>query len=166
VAKVQGDHGLLEASRLPLLEEALIDLMVPAKQKIVREQTLGGVERVAGEIRLALGARERNVIEQLYELRSLQGKNHSSVERMTQRAYAEQREFEEVVRKAGGGPPGALSADRSDVRAFARAGLARPGAGHPQAHEGQPDLAAADARGARILRQSAATAAAGERRHA
>jgi hypothetical protein len=99
VAKVQGDHGLLEASRLPLLEEALIDLLVPAKQKIVREQTLSSVERVAGEIRLALGSRERNVIEQLYELRSLQGKNHSSIERMTQRAYAEQREFEAVVRK-------------------------------------------------------------------
>jgi hypothetical protein len=99
VAKVQADSALLEASRLPLLEEALIDLLVPAKQKIVRDQTLAGVERVAGEIRQALGARERNVIEQLYELRGLQGKNHSSIERMTRRAFAEQREFEEVVRK-------------------------------------------------------------------
>jgi hypothetical protein len=99
VAKVQQDFALLEASRLPLLEEALIDLLVPAKQKIVRDQTLAGVERVAGEIRQALGARERNVIEQLYELRGLQGKNHSSIERMTRRAFSEQREFEEVVRK-------------------------------------------------------------------
>lgn len=99
VAKVQSDFALLEASRLPLLEEALIDLLVPAKQKIVRDQTLAGVERVAGEIRQALAARERNVIEQLYELRGLQGKNHSSIERMTRRAFSEQREFEEVVRK-------------------------------------------------------------------
>jgi len=99
VAKVQGDFALLEASRLPLLEEALIDLLVPAKQQIVRDQTVLQVERVGSEARQALGARERGVIEQLYELRSLQGKNQSSIERMTRRALSEQREFEEVVRK-------------------------------------------------------------------
>lgn len=99
VAKVQGDDTLLQASRLPLLEEALIELLVPAKQKIVRDQTVTGIERVAAELRQSLTARERNVIEQLYELRSLQGKNQSSIERMTQRALSEQREFEEVVRR-------------------------------------------------------------------
>lgn len=99
VAKVQGDFALLEASRLPLLEEALIDLLVPAKQQIVRDQTVMQVERVGSEARQTLGARERGVIEQLYELRSLQGKNQSSIERMTRRALSEQREFEEVVRK-------------------------------------------------------------------
>ena len=95
VAKVQRDEELLQASRLPLLEEALIELLVPAKQKIVRDQTIAGVERVAAELRQTFNARERNVIEQLYELRSLQGKNQSSIERMTQRALSEQREFEE-----------------------------------------------------------------------
>jgi hypothetical protein len=99
VAKVQNDPILLEASRLPLLEEALIDLLVPAKQQIVRDQTVAQVQRVAGEARQTLAARERGVMEQLYELRGLQGKNQSSVERMTRRALAEQREFEEVVRK-------------------------------------------------------------------
>lgn len=99
VAKVQGDERLLEASRLPLLEEALIELLVPAKQRIVRDQTVTTVDRVMVETRHALSARERGVIEQLYELRALQGKNQSSIERMTRRAYAEQREFEEVVRK-------------------------------------------------------------------
>ncbi len=99
VAKVQGDATLLQASRLPLLEEALIELLVPAKQKIVRDQTVSGVERVASELRQTLMARERNVIEQLYELRSLQGKNHSSIERMSLRALSEQREFEEIVRR-------------------------------------------------------------------
>ncbi|HTN47920.1 MAG TPA: dynamin family protein [Burkholderiaceae bacterium] len=99
VAKVQNDPVLLEASRLPLLEEALIDLLVPAKQQIVRDQTVAQVERVASEARQTLAARERGVMEQLYELRGLQGKNQSSIERMTRRALAEQREFEEVVRK-------------------------------------------------------------------
>jgi hypothetical protein len=66
VAKVQGDERLLEASRLPLLEEALIELLVPAKQRIVRDQTVTTVDRVMVETRQALAARERGVIEQLY----------------------------------------------------------------------------------------------------
>jgi DNA repair exonuclease SbcCD ATPase subunit len=50
-------------------------------------------------VRQALGARERNLVEQLYELRALQGKNQSAVERMLLRAQGEQHEFEENVRK-------------------------------------------------------------------
>ncbi len=99
VAKVTDDERLLRYSRLPMLEAALVDLMVPAKQRIVREQTLGVIDRVAGETRQTLGARERGLIEQLYELRALQGKNQSSIERMLIRAQAEQRDFEENVRK-------------------------------------------------------------------
>lgn len=97
---MQNDSTLLDASRLPLLEEALIDLLVPTKQQIVRDQTVAQVVNGwKSEARLTLPARERSVIEQLFELRGLQGKNQSSIERMTRRALAEQREFEEVVRK-------------------------------------------------------------------
>jgi predicted GTPase len=99
VAKVTGDVRLLGHSRLPTLESALVDLLVPAKQRIVREQTMAVVERVVGEVRQALAARERGLIEQLYELRALQGKNQSSIERMLLRAQAEQRDFEDNVRK-------------------------------------------------------------------
>lgn len=99
VAKVNSDADLLAASRLPDLEDALVRLLVPAKQRIVRDQTLGLVDRVAGETRHALDARERGLIEQLYELRALQGKNQSQVGRLQARAEAEAREFEDVVRR-------------------------------------------------------------------
>ena len=99
VAKVQGDAQLLERSRLPSLEGALVQMLVPARQQIVREQTLGVISRVINEVRQALSSRERGLVEQLYELRALQGKNQSSVERMLARAQSEQREFEENVRK-------------------------------------------------------------------
>jgi hypothetical protein len=99
VAKVTGDARLLGASRLPNLEGALVDLLVPAKQRIVREQSVAVLDRVSGEVRQQLGARERGLIEQLYELRALQGKNQSSIERMLLRAQAEQRDFEDNVRK-------------------------------------------------------------------
>jgi hypothetical protein len=99
VAKVTGDAQLLERSRLPSLEAALVDLLVPARQQIIRERTMAISSRVVNEVRQALGARERNLVEQLYELRALQGKNQSAVERMLLRAQAEQHEFEENVRK-------------------------------------------------------------------
>lgn len=99
VAKVTGDQRLLRASRLPALEAALVDLLVPAKQRIVREQTQAVIDRVTDEVRQALAARERSLIEQLYELRALQGKNQSAIERMLIRAQTEQRDFEENVRK-------------------------------------------------------------------
>jgi len=99
VAKVTDDERLLRMSRLPSLESALVDLLVPAKQRIVREQTLGVIDRITGEVRQALATRERGLIEQLYELRALQGKNQSSIERMLIRAQTEQRDFEDNVRK-------------------------------------------------------------------
>jgi hypothetical protein len=99
VAKVTGDAQLLERSRLPTLEAALVDLLVPARQQIIREQTLAVSARVVNEVRQALGARERNLVEQLYELRALQGKNQSAVERMLLRAQSEQHDFEDNVRK-------------------------------------------------------------------
>jgi len=99
VAKVTGDAQLLERSRLPALEAALVELLVPQRQQIIREQTLAVSARVVSEVRQALGARERSLVEQLYELRALQGKNQSAVERMLLRAQSEQREFEDNVRK-------------------------------------------------------------------
>jgi DNA repair exonuclease SbcCD ATPase subunit len=99
VAKVTGDARLLAHSRLPALETALVDLLVPAKSRIVREQTVAAVERVSQEVRNALGARERGLIEQLYEMRALQGKNQSSIERMLLRAQSESYEFEDNVRR-------------------------------------------------------------------
>jgi uncharacterized coiled-coil protein SlyX len=99
VAKLTGDRALLAASRLPALEEALVEKLVPAKQTIVRTQTLGLVERVGEEVRQTLAVRERGLVEQLYELRALQGKNKSSIERLLVRARAEAGEFEQVARK-------------------------------------------------------------------
>jgi hypothetical protein len=99
VAKLTADRPLLAASRLPALEDALVEKLVPAKQTIVRTQTLALVERLGDEVRQTLSVRERGIVEQLYELRALQGKNRSSIERMLARARAEAGEFEQVARK-------------------------------------------------------------------
>jgi len=99
VAKITGDARLLEQSRLPGLESALVDALVPSKMRIVRDRTVVVIDRVVSEVRQALAARERGLMEQLYELRALQGKNQSSVERMLGRAQAEQRDFEGNVKR-------------------------------------------------------------------
>ena len=99
VAKLTRDNRLLAASRLPVLEGALVELLVPAKQNIVRSQTLRVLERIGEEVRQKLAARERGLVEQLFEMRALKGKNQTSVERMLQRARAETAEFEQVARK-------------------------------------------------------------------
>jgi hypothetical protein len=99
VAKLQHDEELLAASRLPALESALVNTLLPAKQSIVRAQTLSLIERVGEEVRQTLAVRERGLVEQLYEMRSLQGKNLSSIERMLQRARREAADFEKVARK-------------------------------------------------------------------
>ncbi len=99
VAKLQHDRELLAASRLPELEGALANVLVPAKRNIVRSQTLSTIERIAEEVRQTLAVRERGLVEQLYEMRSLQGKNQGSIELMLQRAQREAAEFEKVARK-------------------------------------------------------------------
>jgi fructose-specific phosphotransferase system component IIB len=99
VAKLQHDEALLAASRLPELEGALVNMQVPAKRNIVRSQSLSMIERVGEEVRQTLAVRERGLVEQLYEMRSLQGKNQGSIERMLQRAQREAADFEKVARK-------------------------------------------------------------------
>jgi len=99
VAKLTRDERLLAASRLPVLENALIDRLVPAKQSIVRSQTVSLMERIGEEVRQTLAARERGLIEQLFEMRGLQGKNQGSIDRMLLRAQSESAEFEKVARK-------------------------------------------------------------------
>jgi len=99
VAKLQRDDRLLAASRLPALESALVTMLLPAKQKIVRSQALSLIERVGEEVRQTLAVRERGLVEQLFEMRSLRGKNQGSIERMLLRAQQEAADFEKVARK-------------------------------------------------------------------
>ena len=99
VAKVMHDRELLRQSRLPQLESALVELLVPAKRGRMQQEAAATVDRVAAEVRQTLAARERSLVEQLYELRALKGKNQGSVDRMVRRAQSEQREFEENVKK-------------------------------------------------------------------
>ncbi|HJV87975.1 MAG TPA: dynamin family protein [Noviherbaspirillum sp.] len=102
VGKVNHDPELLARSRLPVLESALSDELIPSKQEIVRGQLLTEVDELAVAKQQLLAARARNVVEQLVELKSLRGKNQNIIEHMMKRVELEKKEFDASLLKLQG----------------------------------------------------------------
>jgi predicted GTPase len=79
VGKIHHDAPLLARSRLLTLENAISERLVPQRRRIVAEQLAHDVDGVMREIQGMLVGRTRGVVEQIYELYSVRGKNTSSV---------------------------------------------------------------------------------------
>jgi dynamin family protein len=94
VAKVNGDDALLARSRLPALEMALTDELIPAKRDIIGAATQGDAHALAAGVRAILAARLAGIMEQLNELTALRGKNLDVVEHMMDRIREEKELFE------------------------------------------------------------------------
>jgi hypothetical protein len=97
VAKITGDAALLEKSRLPALEAALFNELIPAKKAIIRKQLAGDLDAIGAAQQAMLAARHRAIVEQLHELKSLRGKNQSVVAHMMRRIDAEKKEFDDSL---------------------------------------------------------------------
>jgi hypothetical protein len=102
VGKVNRDQELLAKSRLPQLETALSEELIPSKQQIVRGQLMSDVGELASAKQALLDARSRNVVEQLMELKSLRGKNQNIIEHMMKRVDLEKKEFDGSLLKLQG----------------------------------------------------------------
>lgn len=102
VAKINQDSELLTKSRLPELETALSDGLIPAKQEIIRAQLESEINDLAISRQAVISSRVRNVIEQLMELKSLRGKNKSIVAHMLKRVDVEKKEFDASLVKLQG----------------------------------------------------------------
>jgi predicted GTPase len=94
VAKINQDARLLEKSRLPELEAALSDELIPAKHDIVRDDTQREFGEIHRHIREILEIRRANLNEQLVELSELRGKNRGVVEYMMGKIKVEKEEFD------------------------------------------------------------------------
>ena len=94
VAKINGDQALLARSRLPLLENALSEELIPAKRDIVCDNTQTEFGDVSHRVRGLLDSRLSGLREQLTELTELRGKNKGVVEYMMGKVRAEKDEFE------------------------------------------------------------------------
>jgi len=102
VGKVNRDAELLAKSRLPALESALSEELIPSKQEIVRNQLASEIGDLTAAKQALLASRSRNVVEQLVELKSLRGKNHSIIEHMMKRVDLEKKEFDSSLLKLQG----------------------------------------------------------------
>ena len=102
VGRVTGDAALFEKSRIGQLEAALFDKLVPARQDILRRQLQQDLAALEAGQQALLGARMRDLVEQLQELESLRGKNQGVVGHMMRRVEMEKKEFDASLFKLQG----------------------------------------------------------------
>jgi len=99
VAKINNDAALLQRSRLPELEYALSEELIPAKQEIVRDNTDAEFADLYVRMRGLLESRLSGLREQLNELNELRGKNKGVVEYMMGKVRIEKEEFESGLQR-------------------------------------------------------------------
>jgi hypothetical protein len=94
VAKVKQDPALLSRSRLPALEAALSNELIPCKQALVSESTQSSVEDVVIKTTELLETRLANIQDQIEELQGLRGKNRDVILHMMTKANDDKQQFE------------------------------------------------------------------------
>ncbi|MDR2614135.1 MAG: dynamin family protein [Candidatus Accumulibacter sp.] len=94
VARASGNEALLERSRLPVLEHALSDELIPAKQEVMRESVEAEFADIYAHAHGLLDARLSGLREQLDELSELRGKNRNVIDYMIGKIQVEKEEFE------------------------------------------------------------------------
>ncbi|AOY91858.1 GTPase [Cupriavidus sp. USMAA2-4] len=99
VAKVTRDDMLLARSGIPRFEQVLSEQLIPQRREIAAEQVERSVEEMARGAQQLLQGRRRDIVEQLFELRGLRGKNHAMVKHMLLRVQSEKEEFEQSIAK-------------------------------------------------------------------
>jgi hypothetical protein len=99
LAKVNKDDELLIKSRLPELEKALSDELIPSKKEIVRDNTQSEIEDLINNSLGILEARLQAMNEQLDELKGLRGKNEDVVEHMMNKVKADKENFEKGLQR-------------------------------------------------------------------
>lgn len=102
VGRITGDMALLERSRLAALESALFHELIPSKQGIIRKQLADELAGVLASQQAMIGARMRELVEQLQELKSLRGKNRTVIAHMMRRIDVEKKEFDGSLFKLQG----------------------------------------------------------------
>ena len=94
VAKVRDDAALLVKSRLPELEAALTQELIPCKQTLVSESSRTAVEDVVIRATELLETRLATLQDQVDELQLLRGKNRDVIQHMMIKANDDKEQFE------------------------------------------------------------------------
>lgn len=99
VSRVTHDAALLGRSRLPMLERALTEDLLPAKREIVADGVLAEIDEIVRQASQLIETRLTSVRDQLGELSDLRGKNQTVIEYMMRKIRSEKDEFEQGLQK-------------------------------------------------------------------
>jgi hypothetical protein len=95
--RLSSDSVALEKSRLPALESALVNELLPARQQVLTHALVGGVETLRDQVVARLRDQRRQNSEQLLELRGLRGKSGARVRHLLDRVQEDAAEFERCI---------------------------------------------------------------------
>jgi len=96
-ARLNRNEAELAKSRLPDLEEALTNELLPARQTVLTHALVQGVEALRAQVNARLRDQRRQNSEQLLELRGLRGKSGARVRHLLDRVQEDAAEFERCV---------------------------------------------------------------------
>ena len=96
-ARLADDAAELRASRLPALEDALANELLPQRQQVITHAVVTGVDALRMQVTARLRDQRRQNAEQLLELRGLRGKSGARVRTLLERVQADADEFERCV---------------------------------------------------------------------
>ncbi len=96
-ARLTGNDAELAKSRLPMLEAALTNELLPARQQVLTHAVVAGVEALRAQVNARLRDQRRQNSEQLLELRGLRGKSGARVRHLLDRVQDDASEFERCV---------------------------------------------------------------------
>ena len=96
-ARVDGDDAALQASRLPPLEQALAEELLPRRQQLLLQSAVSVLEQLRAAAGRRLADRRRQQAEQLLELRGLRGKSGGKLRMLVERLDAEMADFEQCT---------------------------------------------------------------------
>lgn len=97
LAKVRKDDKLLERSGLPALEKTLAEDILPARQKIVKQNIVGKIGGMVSTTEALLTDRSQGIDKQLDELRSMSGKSADVLMETMKKLRAEQAVYQKDV---------------------------------------------------------------------
>lgn len=96
-ARVENQPEALAKSRLPPLEQALMEQLLPRRQQLLVQSAVAVVDRLRGAAGRRLADRRRQHAEQLMELRGLRGKSGAKLRMMVERADMDLADFERCM---------------------------------------------------------------------
>lgn len=99
LAKLNDDDELLERSRIPMLENAIADKLIPEKRKIVIDKVRGSLEGILDTAGTILDNRLKDADEHIAELKQLSSKNTDVISHIMIKVQSEKSSLEKDMQR-------------------------------------------------------------------